>query len=357
MKLAMLRAKTKQTYARYEGQKVRNDDYYEDVTTSTDLYTVLCGHLMNYFDEVEIWYQEDPLHPAGKFVHSNGLVERFFTEGYTNLSTDDEPDVLFVRGDMQEYYPVIKRFKNSYKVYYSAGNYYCPPTFFKWDLVFVDDPKHAQVVKVKTGSPVELFKKSCSNHFLKAWNEKEVADVCFVCNAPQFKIKRLMLFREIMLSLNADGISGVVLGLKAKRLLERFKNVPNVRFMGHTNRAEVGKIMAGCKLGLVISNERDGSPRVIQEFLACNLPVIVSTRTTCSELYINNQTGMRANDKAIPQIIKLILSGSHYETYEPRKYFLENLTMEKSAEWIVENIKKHDGPVLDTKLRATVQHR
>ena len=165
MKIALLRAKTKQTYGTYEGQRVRNDDYFEDVSTSTDLYTVLFDRLRGYFDQVEIWYQEDGDHPEGIFIHSTGLVERFFTHGYHSMSTDDIPDVLFVRGDMKDYYPVIQKCERSFKVYYSAGHYFNPPTGFQWDLVFVDDPKHVKVVEYNTGAPVELFKKTCSNQF------------------------------------------------------------------------------------------------------------------------------------------------------------------------------------------------
>lgn len=348
MKLVLLRAKTKQTYANYEGQKVRNDDYYEDVTTSTDLYTVLCDHLRKYFDEVEIWYQEDSKHPVGKFAHSTGLVERFFTEGYYNISTDDEPDVLFVRGDMKDYYPVIEKFNKAFKIYYSAGNYYCPPMQFKWDLVFVDDPKHVQVVKAKVDAPVELFKKSCTHHFDGVSYEQlggghKIYDVCFICNAPQFKLKRLMLFREIMKRL--PKFTGVVLGLKSKKLLKKFDDVSNVRFAGFIPRVEIGDLMASCRLGLVLSDENDGSPRVIQEFLASDLPIVVSKRTTCSKLYVNNWTGMHVDDKAIPGIIRLMLSKTHYGTYSPRTYFLNNLTMNKSAEWIVDCIQKYNGPI------------
>ena len=165
MKLVMLRAPTKQTEVHYKGQLAKNDDFYEDVSTSTDFWLVFADALRKYFSTVEVWYQEDQHHERGFHCHSTSLLERWFQPGYT-FTTQEKIDVLFVRGDHKDYYPVISQFPEAQLVYYPSGPYYCPSTQFHWDTCFVESISHIPEVVKKTDAMVKLFKKGCVHKYL-----------------------------------------------------------------------------------------------------------------------------------------------------------------------------------------------
>lgn len=344
MKFVMLRATTKQTVVEYQGQVAKNDDYYEDSSTSTDYYVSLCDELLKYFDRVEIWYQGDNEHkPCTAFVHNSGLIERYWPEGFEGVTEKDAPDVLFVRGDKDAYHSVIRKFRDAFKVYYSAGHYYLPPSGFQWHLVFVDDPRHVKEAEEDAYCPVRLFKKSCVDKYFPGRRGEGAVDIYFTCNAPQAGIKGLRFFLRL-LSRELRGISAFCVGLRDAGMEKEFAGLP-VYFTGFLPRTWVGQLMARSKLGLVLSNERDGSPRVISEYLCADLPIVVREQTTCSPFYVNDRTGVTPCDADMAGAIKYVLGNR--DKFDPRNYFMEHLTMEKSAEWIFENIRQCQGPVPD----------
>lgn len=341
MKFVMLRAAKKETVVRYKDQIAKNDDFYEDSAYSSDYYTVLCDELLKHYDEVEIWYQEDAHHPAFRaFVHGSGLVERYWPKKYEGLTKGDEPAVLFVRGDMPDYHAVLGKFKDTFKVYYSAGHYYLPPARFKWSLVFVDDPRHVKEAREVADCPVELFKKSCVSKFFPGSKGKGAVDIYFTCNAPQFKIKGLRFFLRIMTELKS--VSALCVGLKNMGMEEEFRGLP-VHFTGFISRRWVGQLMARSKMGLVLSGKDDGSPRVLQEYICSDLPVVVREETTHSPFYVNSETGIAsADDNMVRTVLDTL---RNREVFSPRKYFMENLTIKKSAEHLIDCIGKHNSPV------------
>ena len=330
----MLRATTKQTVVEYQGQTARNDSFYEDSSTSSDFYTVFCDELLRYFVRVEIWYQEDRHHPkCSVFEHRSGLVERYWPKGYEGLTEGDEPEILFVRGDKRDYYPVLNRFRKAFKVYYSAGHYYLPPTQGTWNLVFVDDPRHIKEVEESAYCPVELFKKSCVDKYFPGKKGQGAVDIYFTCNAPQANIKGFRFFLRLMRDLRNK--SALCVGLRNEGMEKEFKGLP-VYFTGFVPRVHVGQLMARCRMGLVLSGKEDGSPRVIQEYICSDFPVVVREQTTHSPFYINSMTGISASDEKMRYAI--IYTLNNRELFAPRKYFMESLTVEQSAKYFVDKI-------------------
>ena len=327
-KFIMLRATTKQTHVKFEGQFAKNDDYYEDVTTSTDFWLVFADGLRKYFDQVEVWFQEDIYHPEGKFVHSTGLIERYFKKGY-NFKNEKEPDILFVRGSHKEYETVIARFPLAQKVYYPSGFYYFPTIGKDWDVCFTEDPNHMQEVEKRTQADVFLFKKSCVAEPFLSWNCEKEYDLCFICGAKERDRKRLHLLKTLLDQVK-NKFSVLVMGLKSEKVIEEFKDY-NVTFGGFINRKEIGKYMSKCRAGTVLSSYKgDGSPRVIQEFLASNIPILVCSDSVFSPYYINEKTGVVGNTSSLGYDAENILT--NMDRFSPRQYFLEELTMEKSVE-------------------------
>ncbi len=341
LKFVMLRATQKQTVVEYQNQIAKNDDFYEDSSKSTDYYTVLCDELLNHYAQVEIWYQEDLHHKAfNAFVHRSGLVERFWPKGYSGISEQDRPDILFVRGDKKDYYPVLREFRDTFKIYYSAGNYYCPPSQFGWDLVFVDDPRHIEEVREKAACPaVELFRKSCVDRYFPGRKGNGAVDIYFTCNAPQANIKGLRFFLRIMRDLK--DVSALCVGLKDTGMEKEFRGLP-VHFTGFVPRTYVGELMARCRIGLILSGKEDGSPRVLEEYLCSGLPVVIREVATYSPVYINPMTGVASSDENMSKTILRVLGNE--KGFSPREHFMNNLTMEISARHIHDLIEKHDGP-------------
>jgi len=339
LRFVMLRAVQKQTVVEYQGQTAKNDDYFTDSSESSDFYTVLCSELLNHYAQVEIWYQEDSKHKAfNAFVHKSGLVERFWPKGYLGLSDMDRPDILFIRGDKKDYHPVLKTFPDSFKIYYPAGNYYNPPSQFAWDLVFADDPRHAEEVRKETPYLVELFRKSCVDRCFPGGKGDGAVDIYFTCNAPQYELKGLRFFLRIMRDLKA--VSALCVGLKDENMEKEFKGLP-VYFTGFVPRRHVGELMARCRMGLILSTERDGSPRVLQEYICSDLPVVVRESTAHSPLYVNPMTGVASSDENMVKTILRVLESRG--TFAPREYFMENLTIERSAAHIHDLIEECGG--------------
>lgn len=344
MKFVMLRALVKQTKVDYKGQTAINDRPYEDVETSSDYWTVFASKLLEkgWYDEVEIWYQEDEGHrPVNSFIHSTGMLERYKPEGFRYIKREIPVDVLFVRGDMKEYKSVIDQLPDAFTIYYPSGPYYCPS--FIPDLSFVEDPIHIGPVKLRTGSNVELFKKSCvskyfsPNHYIgkKQW------DIAFVCCAPIAERKRLSLLFKILHKL--PNVSAVVIGLTDEKLIKEAKGL-NITWKGWMPRKGMNFVLSQCKIGLVLSTaEKDGCPRVIMEYLASGLPVVVSDKTCCSSIYVNRQTGFVASDEELPEAIEECLEISSF--LDIRNYFNTVLSMGCSVRHFAETVKKHNGPI------------
>lgn len=333
-RLVMLRATTKQTEFEYEGQLAKNDDYYTDVMKSTDYWLVFANHLRKYFEEVEVCYQADKHHPIGTFTHSTGLVERFCEKGFADFP--GRPDVLFVRGDHEAYYSLILKSFLSQRVYYPSGPYYTPPYQFEWDVCFVEDERQINKVHEETGADIFLFRKSCVDKYFIHWNEEKKYDLCVVCNAPTWERKRLFLLKNILDKME-KGTTALVIGLTGREIIKEFEGYL-VTFSGFVNRKEIGKYMNQCRIGLVLSSGKgDGSPRVIQEFLASNVPVVTTEEATYSKYYINAMTGRSARvPGSLAKISTKVLT--NLDKYSPREYFMNELTMEKSISNFIQRI-------------------
>jgi len=353
MKLALLRAATKETVVVYKGQRVMNDGPYEDAETSSDFWTVFADRLLTggWYDEVELWYQENDSHRPGVFTHDSGLREVFWKRGFTNVPPVALPDVLFVRGKHVDYDPlfinVLKERPRPFVVYYPSGPYYCPPTHYRADFCFVEDVRHVAPVMHKRNVPVELFKKSAVDKYFRARSTEKKWDMAFVCCAPIADRKRLDRFRQVLVDMRdlEYNHNAVVIGMQSESLVEGFKSDKlDVTFTGWLPRVKMTDVLSHCRLGVVLSSaDHDGCPRVIQEFLANGLPVVVSDFTCCSTIYVNNATGEVVKDADLAQGITDILAVSQF--YDIDEFFTTNLSMGCSVRHFIEHMRHNGGPV------------
>lgn len=332
MRLLILRSRIKETVAYYQGQVAKNDDYYQDVSTCTSAYMHLASALLSHFGEVTVAFQFDKDHPRSKFRHSTGLVERFARLKFADLNP---PQVLFVRGPFKEYQRFVRACdEKSFKIYYPAGEKFTPPKEFgHFDLVFADDERHLGSLKRK-GFRAALFKKPAAPCFVPKGLDKQW-DVCFIANGSQVRHKGWGTFRRLVEA--CPDLKFVNVGLKNEKIIKQFRELPNVFWAGWHRREQIPEFMNQSKVGLVLSNKKDGSPRVIQEYIACGTPIVVRSKTACSGLYINRATGFRASnfDEIIHMARNLV---NNWRGLLPEVYYQANLTPEKCAEWIASKI-------------------
>lgn len=340
MKFVMLRAGFKQTKVIFNGQIAKNDGAHDDVTTLSDFWIVFANELLirGFYDQVEVWYQtkNDP----HSFEHSSGLIERYFKPGYKGSDTNIH--VLFVRGNLNDYRHILGHCQNTFKIYYPSGPYHTPK--FTPDLSFVEDVRHLNHIKAKKNFNVELFKKGCVEKYFLCKNENinKTWDLCFVACAPIYKRKGIERLHKLLISI--PKLKVLVIGLRDTEIEKKFASY-NVTFSGWIPRTSIGNFMTQCKYGIILSTDKeDGCPRVIQEFLACGTPVLVYDETCCSDFYLNQQTGFRFSNESMVKTVKHAFLLEH-NILRPRKYFLNNLTMDHVIEHFVSILQRHGGPV------------
>jgi hypothetical protein len=103
----------------------------------------------------------------------------------------------------------------------------------------------------------------------------------------------------------------------------------------------MAKHMSRCKVGIVaVSSSIDSCPRVIPEMLACGLPIIVlnGVRFWQSKYIVPGVTGELADNDNFWNIVDHVMV--NLDSYTPRKYYEESLTLKKAAEFINEKIKE-----------------
>lgn len=80
-------------------------------------------------------------------------------------------------------------------------------------------------------------------------------------------------------------------------------------------------------------------PRVLPEMLACNIPVVVKKGLYFWEdKYINQKTGIVADANSFWEAVRYVLM--NLDTFEPRKYYLEHLSMECAVNNFIDVINK-----------------
>ena len=163
----------------------------------------------------------------------------------------------------------------------------------------------------------------------------ELAKKCFPIMCDKFNLKGLLVGR-----LNCDYTP------KCKDALTIVGDKDNE---GKLEYNEFMKQYATCKF-LFLPNIRDASPRVLTEALVLDLPVLVNKNIYGGWKYVNEETGEFFNDeKDIQQVLDKMLKKIKEKKYNPRKWFTERYSIQKTGKKLYNFIKSIYPEIWDAK--------
>lgn len=306
---------------------------YNDITDCSDVWVQLFYYLaQKLFAKAELLYQ----HRYKRYT--DYVVSDFFTEKRVyklkKYFPDFYPDLIVCRGGFDFYEPFIKKYPKAKKVYYGAGVRSYPQGYDKYDLFLVDSLKQKKLVKSK-GKRSALFIKPAATLFKPQDVEKKY-DICFMANASQGNIKRHELFLRTFAGSKYKILN---LGNIDKKYVKLAKQLAvNIDWGDWSLRKYLPAKISQCKVGICCSTNYDSCPRVISEYLACGLPIIVTKNVNFwHEKYITKETGLLVGEDKLKMGVKRVLRGQ-YDVYP---YYQNNLNMGKAVEHLcglIENI-------------------
>lgn len=213
------------------------------------------NNIQNHKDRTDMWMQLFR-EIAGEDIYS------IWFRGFPLLYEDVK--YVFARGGHPYYIPVLRKYRQAYKIYYGAGKRYLPDDKIKYNLILVDTEKQKQkVLKKFPGSNVHTWLKPAARHFKPMPEVKKKYDVCYVANCHskfQEKIKRV---KWVYKTAPKD--------LKILHLGKSSIKPPKNIKVKQVTLKEMPKYINQCKAMIVPYKNYDSEPRVIVESLACNV--------------------------------------------------------------------------------------
>ena len=252
----------------------------------------------------------------------------------------ESPDLIFNRGGYRDYLPYLNKHQDVPSVYIGCGRRWNPEDE-KWspwmkgvrrDLVLVDSESQKRML-VQDHS--EVFPKPALDHLF--WSEpvEKQFDLVFICHTPR-EIKG----GKWLASRIPDGTSVLVVGpedgwLRKESVSGRIR----VRFTGKVPRRLVRHLACQARVGVVCDDGKcDSGPRVLPEYLAMGIPVIVRECVRAHlPGYVTSETGIVVIDdppdfgNALRTLIELGKLGK----LNPREVYWKKYRMNHAADRLV----------------------
>lgn len=309
---------------------VENDDQW------THIFCALCEELDIQFGE--IW------HYGAKRDNDIQYTDRVKERWIPDMRKEDIShfDLIWARGGLPPYPEVIIRaHKDTYCIYYGAGKRFYPIPEKAYDLVLVDSKDQKIVIKTqRPNQRISTFIKPAADNIFRPVDIEKKYDVCISFQLASYT-KRFDLALDAIMK---GGFSALVIGDVPKIIEKAFiKDYKKIDFAGRHFRKYLPELYSQCRVGLATHSQLESCPRVIPEYLACNLPIIVTGDTLFwKEKYIHASTGVLTKPEAgiIAEQIKWVLD--NISTYDPRKYYLEHLSVKKAAKHLADIINKNE---------------
>lgn len=256
------------------------------------------------------------------------FVERWMGS-FAECKEMESPDLIFARGGFTEYIQVMEQYPKAFKIYYGAGKRYDPTMAgdnTRYDLVLVDTEEQKTVLEEK-GYRVELLiKPACENVFFPESVVKRY-DVVFIANAPQKKLKG---HKWLFYQLRGSGLKILQIGIVDSEVVRwATENGLKIIFTGWVPRKNIPLLACSAKVGIVASTDYESCPRVIPEYLAMSLPIVVRDTTRVSNLYVNEHTGKFANDTNFMDILEDVIADA--SDYRPFWHYWKYLNTDIAA--------------------------
>jgi glycosyltransferase involved in cell wall biosynthesis len=268
-------------------------------------------------------------------IYEDGFVERWFPE----YPTDIQFDFIFSRGGFKEYIPVMDANPNAFKMYYGAiyKDRFNPITngdHNKYDLVLTDSRTQYDEIDKAGFKPFRLLKPCAENIFKKMDRIKEY-DILFIANAKQKKIKGHKWFFDVMRERKYKILH---IGNLDTDIIQ-WSHGLDIDFTGWMNRRKIPIFASRAKIGVCCSTG-DSCPRVIPEYMAMGLPVVVRDNPGLHlwDDFIGYDSCCLIKDKAgFLSAIDLYIE--NYKNMDTRKFYEKNLSLDKVSDELVHKIR------------------
>lgn len=274
-------------------------------------------------------------------------VSDFFREHWVpklkNYNPDVEPDLIVCRGGFDYYDSFVERFPKARKIYYGAGERFFPQhTFTDYDLFLVDSTKQLEKARGMTSKKVELFFKPAATMF-RPHNVQKRYDVCFIANATLNDTKGYKFLLEVCKN---TGLKILSLGIVLPKFVKLAKELKvDVEWGGWFLRKHLSEKISACKIGVLLtpteylSSHRDSAPRIVSEYLACGLPVVMTDDIPLwYERFITKETGVLTNREGVSRALCQTVEA--YDKYDPCGYYAKYLSMDKAATYLANLIEE-----------------
>ena len=251
----------------------------------------------------------------------------------------ERPDVVFNRGGYSDYLPALHAWPDAVRVYYGAGKRYCPADGVPYHIILTDTHGQREEVAAKhPESRVAVFHKPAAACFVPLDAEKRF-DVVFVCHtAAEFKGHRWLIDR-------------LPKHCRVLRIGERDPWFAAAHDSGRLDVMWTGNIRPGeipawaCQacVGVVCDDgTADSGPRILPEYLAMNIPVVVrNTVRTDFAAYVASETGLVGDDRTFADRLVEVLGD--WPARSPRRYYEEHLSVTHAAARVVSLVQDGRG--------------
>jgi len=268
-------------------------------------------------------------------VYEDGFVERWFPE----YPVDINFDFIFSRGGFKEYIPVMDANPNAYKMYYGAiykdrFNPVANGDNNKYDSVLTDSMVQYEAIKESGFKPFK-FLKPCAENIFKEHDVQKEYDILFMANAKQKKIKGHKWFYDAMRGQNYKILQ---IGNVDTDIFQ-WSHGLDIDFTGWVPREKIPQYACRAYVGVCCSTG-DSCPRVIPEYMAMGLPVVIRDNPGLHmwDDFLGYESCCMMRDKhGFLRAIDLLIESHKFA--DSRKFYDNNLSLDKVSDDLVNEIR------------------
>ena len=237
-------------------------------------------------DTAVVWRLSDRPMPDIEFNIDGKLYIQRWVRNFNEVFKYPSPVFSLFRGGFPEYDKIVNQKPDHFgkKLYLGTGKRIYPIHGGNYDVYLQEDlkdfdPKRNNLPFYKTASP-EIFKP------LK--NIKVEYDICWPANFTQNRYKGQEFFINLVGHCpKLKSLKIVHCGNKpedGRRMAKKY-NVTNIKFVGSVDRPTLNEYLNKSKFGLVMSNRKDGCPRIATEILMSGTPLMIRKMTRLLPYY------------------------------------------------------------------------
>jgi glycosyltransferase involved in cell wall biosynthesis len=278
-----------------------------------------------YLDRSEAWFVSDrPM----EFVQ-HGVTVRCFESFQAMAASARATDILWVRGKCKAYVEVLSRMAARLRMYYPASKRFLCQDWTHFDVFLVDDERQVRPVTrlVPASSVHRVIKTADPTIFRPLDGIEKLYDLCMI-GAMNLTRKN---YNALVRLLTADpSLSAVVIGHQDPTVVAALQATgARVQLIEFCGREQLNRLINQSRIGFVPSL-MDAAPRVILEFMAAGIPVLMNTAILGGRDYITPETGLLASQQEFADVARRMRDGQL--PLNPRHGFEVNFAPEKAAQ-------------------------